>query len=125
MLDVDEYGVVSGTISADTIMLNAGCQAVADPAVGKVVYFFEGDVTPDDMDGADPEPLTTVDAVLNANMMDYDYRAILMPGNYTVAFTCEGEKDEDGSDDILDFISPVADGPITVNGGTPVDDVDF
>lgn len=126
MLDVDEYGAVSGTISADTISLDATCQAVADPAIGKVVYFFEGDVVPDDVDGADAEPLTTVDAVLNVVTSNYDYRAVLMPGDeYTVAFTCLGDLDTDAISEDLDFIGPVEDGPISVTAGTPVEGVDF
>lgn len=125
VLDVDEYGAVSGTISADTILLDATCQAVADPAIGKVVYIFAGDVIPDDIDGIAPDPLTTVDAVLNVDTSDYDYRTILMPGEYTVAFTCLGDLDADGSSEDLDFISPIAAGPITVMDGTPVEDVDF
>jgi len=125
VLDVDEYGSLSGTIFADTISLDATCQGVADPTVGKVVYVFEGDVTPDDIDDIDPDPLTTVDAVLNEATMDYDYRTILMPGDYTVAFTCLGNFDFDDISDELDFLSPINGNPITVTAGTPVENVDF
>lgn len=125
VLDVDEYGSLSGTIFADTILLDASCQDVLDPTVGKVVYVFEGDVTPDDIDGVDPDPLTTVDAVLNEASMDYDYRTILMPGDYTVAFTCLGDFDFDDTSDELDFLSPINGNPVTVTAGTPVENVDF
>jgi len=125
VLDVDEYGSLSGTISADTIALDATCQAVADPTVGKVVYIFEGDVAPDDIDGIDPDPLTTVDAVKNVATMDYDYRTILMPGDYTVAFTCLGDTDDDDESEELDFLLPIAGNPVTVTAATPVENVDF
>jgi hypothetical protein len=130
ILDVDEYGSLSGTISADTIMLDATCQGVADPTMGKVVYIFEGDVTPDDIDGINPDPLTTVDAVprvvtSEAANSDYDYRTILMPGNYTVAFTCLGDTDDDEESEELDFLLPTAGNPVTVTGATPADDIDF
>lgn len=126
VLDVDEYGSLSGTIFADTIALEASCpKDVADSTVGKVVYVFEGDVTPGDIDGTDPEPLTTVDAVLNEATMDYDYRTILMPGDYTVAFTCRGNFDFDDASDELDFLSPINGNPVTVTAGTPVENVDF
>lgn len=127
VLDVDEYGSLSGTIFADTIAMDTSCQGVADPTVGKVVYVFdfEGGVTPDDIDGIDPEPLTTVDAVLNVATSDYDYRTILMPGNYTVAFTCRGNFDFDDTSDELDFLSPINGNPVTVTAGTPVENVDF
>lgn len=125
VLDIDEYGAVSGTIAADTISLDATCSAVADPAIGKVVYFFEGDVTPDDIDGVDADPLTTVDAVLNVATSDYNYRTILMPGDYTVAFTCLGDLDTDDNSEDLGFLSPNTAGPVTVTAAVPVDDVDF
>lgn len=125
VLDVDEYGSLSGTIFADTIAMDATCQGVADPAVGKVVYVFEGDVTPDDIDGIDPDPLTTVDAVLNLATSDYDYRTILMPGDYTVAFTCLGDTDDDDESEELDFLFPIAGNPVTVIAATPVENIDF
>lgn len=126
VLDVDEYGSISGTISADRISMDATCSAVADPAEGKVVYIFAGNVTPDDIDGTDPEPVTTVDATLNAdNMIDYEYRAVVMPDDYTVAFTCLGDTDEDDTEEELDFLSPLAGGLVTVTVGTPVENVDF
>ena len=125
VLDVDEYGSLSGTIFADTIAMDATCQSVPDPAIGKVVYVFEGDMTPGDIDGIDPDPLTTVDAVLNLATSDYDYRTILMPGDYTVAFTCLGNIDSDDNSEELDFLSPINGNPVTVTAGTPVDNVDF
>ena len=125
VLDVDEYGSLSGTISADTILLDTTCQGVDDPTVGKVVYVFEGDVTPDDIDGMDPDPLTTVDAVLNEATSDYDYRTILMPGDYTVAFTCLADKDIDDESEELHFLLPTAGNPVMVTGATPVENVDF
>jgi Domain of unknown function (DUF4382) len=123
ILDVDEYGVISGSALASTIAADADCQAVANPAIGKVVYVFEGDVTPGEIDGIAPEPLTTVKAVLDPTTGDYDYRAIVMPGDYTVAFTCEGDLDTDAGGESLGFIPP--DGTVvTVTAATPVE-VDF
>ncbi len=132
ILDADEYGSISGTIADTTIAAEPSCQTVPDPAVGKVVYFFEGDVTPDDMDGNAPDPVTTADAVLDVTTSNYDYRAVLMPGEYTVAFTCEGALDtDDGNpetsedDEVLVFLSPVVAGPVVVTAETPVENVDF
>lgn len=125
ILNVDEYGSLSGTISADTITMDASCQDVVDPTMGKVVYIFEGDVTPDDIDGMDPDPLTTVDAVLNVATSDYDYRTILMPGDYTVAFTCLGDTDDDGEDDELNFLLPTVGNPVTITAATPSANIDF
>jgi hypothetical protein len=125
ILDVDEYGAISGSIGSATIALEPTCQSVPDPAVGKVVYIFEGDVTPDDMDGAAPEPATTVDAAYNVTTDAWDYRAVVMPGDYTVAFTCEGELDTDAGDENLAFLSPIGGGLVSVSADTPVENVNF
>jgi len=123
ILRADEYGAITGSISAATIMAN--CTDVMDPA-GKVVYIFEGDVLPDDMDGVAPEPTTTVDPVFNTDTGDWDYRAVVMPGDYTVAFTCEGDLDLDPpSSEDLTFVSPIGDSLVTVVAATPVEGVDF
>jgi hypothetical protein len=36
-----------------------------------------------------------------------------MPGNYTVAFTCEAENDEPESTEVIEFLSPT---DITIDG---------
>jgi hypothetical protein len=134
VLNVDEYGSISGKISADTIAQDANCNRDGvDLAEGKVVYIFAGNVTPDDYDVFEPEPVTTVDAILDVTTSDYRYRAVVMPGDYTVAFTCLGDMDEDNRDDDLAFLGPKAegfaerypDGVISVTAAEPVENVDF
>jgi hypothetical protein len=125
ILYADEYGSISGTISTDTIQAN--CDDVMDPA-GKVVYVFEGNVTPDDIDGTSPEPTTTADPVFNTDTGDWDYRLVVMPGDYTVA--CKGDTDLDPpSSEDLSFVNPVApydNGFVNgVTAETPVEDVNF
>ena len=125
ILEVDSLASISGTIAASTIADDATCQAVADPTIGKVVYIFEGDVTPDEIDDVDPNPIATVDAEFNTTTGDHDYRVVVMPGEYTVAFTCVGDLDTDATDGGIDFIGPMVAGPVTVDPGAAVDDVDF
>ncbi|HET8698000.1 MAG TPA: DUF4382 domain-containing protein, partial [Gammaproteobacteria bacterium] len=91
MLDVDELGVLRGTVALATIQTaDNGCaKDDADLDVGNVVYVFAGSgVTPDDVDGNSPEPVATAEAT-PADDGDYDYRVVLAPGDYTVAFTCQ------------------------------------
>jgi hypothetical protein len=93
MIDVTEFGALQGTIAGTTVMDAAnGCNEdnmAADYAIGNTIYVFAGlDVEPDDIDGVDPEPATTVDAVDTDNDGDYEYRTLLAPGDYTIAFTC-------------------------------------
>lgn len=114
-------GMVSGTISAATIAADEICQYLGDP----VVYFFEGDVIPDDYDGEPPEAVTTVDATLVPGTSDYEYTAILAPGEYTVAFTCLGQFDADDTDDDLVFLEPLTPGTIIIDAETPLEGVDF
>ena len=134
ILRADAYGTISGKLTSATAM-SAVCDGVADPMVGKVVYLFDGVVTPDDIDGKDPEPVTTVDATFDKMTSDYLYRALVPavdePSVYTIALTCLGDKETEGEEDLM-FLSPSAvDGVVTADGvvkvfiGAPVENVDF
>jgi hypothetical protein len=114
VLDVEEFVSVSGEISSDTIMAVENDCNVDDPVdmdydVGNVIYIFEGDVAPGEIGVVDP--YTTVMATYDAADGNYKYRAVLMPGTYTVAATCQGADDSDGNDGLnLDtfFLTPVS-----------------
>ena len=125
ILRVDVLGAVSGRLTSATEMADPVCSTVADPMMGKVVYFFEGSVAPDDIDGSDPEPVTTVDAVYDPGTGDYPYRAVLDPGDYTVAMTCIGDIETEAGDEDLMFLSPLGDSVVNVTAGNTVEDVDF
>src|SRR5690606_23651757 len=66
VLDVDELGLLTGTVSAT--LVGPGCEA-GDPndlAVGNVVYVFPAGAVPNDadtVDGADVEPVAFANAV--------------------------------------------------------------
>jgi hypothetical protein len=125
VLRVDELGAVSGRVTNNTAMNDANCKDAPDPMVGKVVYFFDGEVTPDDTDGMDAEPVTTVDVEYDPVSGDYLYRTVLDPGDYTVALTCFGDLDTELASEDLMFIEPL-DGPlITVAADAPNENVDF
>ena len=89
-----ETGSIAGTVS--TSLITTGCT----PAV----YVFAGEnVTPDDIDGIAPDPVTTAKVVMD-NMGVYRYKAaFLEPGFYTVAFTCQAEQDDPMTDDAISF----------------------
>ena len=139
MLDAEEAGVVSGTVALATLEnIDNDCDA-DDPGmmgmnhnVGNVVYVFEGfGVTPEEKDGVVPEPITAdADTDLNATSDGYDYRVALMPGEYTVAFTCQGANDTDAPGDGIDFL-PTADDPtmmtydIMIESGVELSGRDF
>lgn len=120
VLDIEEFVSVSGAISATTVMaVENDCNAddAADNYdVGNVIYIFEGDVAPGEIGVFDP--YTTVTATYDAADDEYKYRAVLMPGTYTVAATCQGANDLDG-DDGLDpdtfFLTPIVDGSSLVS----------
>jgi hypothetical protein len=116
MLDVTELGALSGTIAMNTVVANGaqnGCAADdANPDVGNVVYVFAGaDVQPDDVDGISADPVATIEAKPNA-AGDYEYRTVLEPGDYTVAFTCQAANDDPEVDETptaapIVFLTPV------------------
>src|SRR6185503_16986897 len=123
-LDVTAYGVLKGTIAAATVgtsldpaVNNCASDDKADLTVGNVVYIFEGDVTPNDVDGTD-DAVATVAAKRNA-AGDYVYQTLLQPGKYTVVFSCEAGNDEPEDDDDITFLKPVGTtNPIASQGNT-------
>jgi hypothetical protein len=116
MIDVTEFGALRGTVVMSTIVATGdpnGCAADdTELAVGNIVYVYAGaNVTPDDIDGVDAEPVATAPVAQNTEG-DYVYRTILEPGTYTIAFTCQAgnddpEANESGTPTALRFVAPV------------------
>ena len=109
----DESGAIEGTVS-ETLLSGPDCSGSDDD--GSVYVFAGGNVVPDDVDGIDPDPVTTADVEWNGQA--YFYRAAyLEPGTYTVAFTCQQELDDPENDDPIVFTDganvPVNAGSVT------------
>lgn len=95
IVDNAQAGAIAGTVAPTLIALDCS------PAV----YVFSGaGVTPDDVDGIAPEPVTTAQVELNTDSGEFEYRAaFLAPGEYTAAFTCEAADDNPETDDAIAF----------------------
>lgn len=95
IVDNTQVGAIAGTVAV--ALVTEGCA----PAV----YVFEGGgVTPDDVDGTAPEPVTTARVELDAGSGQYGYTAgFLGAGEYTVAFTCDAAADDPATDQALAF----------------------
>jgi hypothetical protein len=94
--DMVEYGTIAGTVDMNLLPpANTDCSSDLVSGAGNVVYIYrDADVTPDDIDNIDPDPLTTADVKLNIDSGNQEYMAtFLKPGPYTVAFTCQGSDD--------------------------------
>lgn len=95
MVNTAQVGMLTGAV--DSALIAAQCSGSATGAV----YVFSGaGVTPDDVDGSDPEPLASGMVSLQG---DGSYRytvAFLSPGSYTAAWTCDaaGDLPESGED---------------------------
>jgi hypothetical protein len=126
VLEVGEYGAVSGSILAtDVSSWNSGAclDDDSDADVGNVVYVYEGaGITPDEIGGPGEQPSTTVDAEYNSIDDSYDYYVALMPGDYTLAFTCQGAIDEDGVEGVA-FFDTTHD--VSIVAGVEETDLDF
>ena len=128
VLDVEEFGAVVGEISLATLTdPGNACDADSDSGVydaGNVIYVFEGAVDPGEIGVV--EPYTTVDAEVDIDG-DYEYRAALMPGTYTIAATCKGgidNDDDDGLDPLIFFLAPTSgDSVVTFEAADNVDDI--
>ena len=111
----DAVGTVRGTVAASLVTAD-GCDVEGEPTgVGNVGYVFTGTVTPDDIDNLVPDPLSSARVVLDADSGDFDYVAAFLPaGDYTLAFTCQGELDEPTSSDAVVFSATAL---VTVTAG--------
>jgi hypothetical protein len=142
VVDMTEYGTLSGTVDAGLIGDTACLDDDANDAdVGNAVYIYRGDVTPDDLDtteDAGEQPVATVDVRYDDEQAAYVYRTLLstdMNDVYTVAFTCTAGNDHadvnetgntDPADDTVIFFppSPPEASPVTIVSGEEVS-VDF
>lgn len=100
ILNVAETGAVEGMIDASLVDLNnERCLAADPPLTGNAVYLFEGldavldDVAEEETDEAAP-PLTSDVVEMNPTTGEFEYHFMfLLPGPYTLAFTCSGTAD--------------------------------
>lgn len=128
IIDMQEYGTIAGTV-ATGLVNGEGCTSDPNTGEGNTVYIFAGaGVTPDDIDGTDPEPLATAEVRLDLGSGNYEYMApFLAPGTYTVAFTCmaaddavpDGDNPGPDVDDAIVFTGGV-DAIVTDGNTTPV-----
>lgn len=115
IVDNAQVGKISGTV--DNARIVDGCS----PAV----YVFSGaGVTPDDVDGTAPDPVSSAAVKLDTGTGQYTYTvAFLAPGSYTVAFTCDAAADDPETSDTLTFVAQDAtvahDQVTTVDFGAP------
>ncbi len=102
-------GHLSGTVGT-TSLQHASCATTPNYAV----YIFEGDVTPDDVDGDAGDPITSA---LVSDTFSYAV-GFLNQGTYTVAFTCEADSDSnDSGNDSDDAIAFIGTTTVTITAG--------
>ena len=102
---VDDTAVSSivGTVEVSALT-DSDCPD-ADPSTGNAVYLYSGlNISPDDVDNIDPEPVASVIPTLNklTGIFEYDFGFIPL-GKYTAAFTCEANLDDPMIDDVIMF----------------------
>lgn len=102
----DNFGHVRGEI--DPALLTAG--SCSDPLVDtfNAVYVYNGhNVSPDDINqksNNNNDPVTTSKIAYDSASAKYIYEAAFLPaGKYTIAFTCNSDKDDLDTDDDLKF----------------------
>lgn len=97
IVDNTRVGSISGTVEPGLVNAQT-CTG------GNAVYVFKGhNVTPDDVDGLDPDPVTSAPVKFITATQLYIYKAaFLESGNYTAAFTCQARDDKE-TDDPVDF----------------------
>ena len=125
VIDTTTFGTLNGIITNEFIMGNE-CNADAPDTMnwhfGNVVYLFASGEVPDDIDAIDPNPYATIMVMPNEDFTAYVYETIVAPGDYVLAFTCQGDNDEPEVDDnnemdtIVEF-HPEGGFPVTITEG--------
>jgi len=84
--------------------VNVVCPAGTELRDDGAIYLYSGrNVQPDDLDGVDAEPFATT-GVTDSGTAVFRYALRFLPaGNYTLAFTCQGDEEIPGSSENLDF----------------------
>jgi hypothetical protein len=128
IIDMQEYGAIAGTVATSLVTAEA-CTSDPNTGEGNAVYIYAGaGVTPDDIDGNDPEPLATAEVRLDNSSGNHEYVApYLAPGAYTVAFTCmagddsvpDGDLPNQDTDDAIAFTAGI-DATVTDGNTTTV-----
>lgn len=125
IIDMTDFGTLNGMVDMD-LVTDGSCTSDLNQDTGNSVYVFEGfDVEPDDIDGVD-DPVATLNVTQN-DAGDYTYEAILSPGDYTVAFTCQASDDTDLDETDgtpIEFVLPIVDANVTIVDGV-TETVDF
>jgi hypothetical protein len=101
LIDSSDAGRLSGEVDP-SLMTDGSCTNGATHDIGNAVYLYTGhDATLDDIDGGDGDPLVSA----NINLTNNTYTiGFLTPGDYTVAFTCQGADDDPEEEDEIDFV---------------------
>jgi hypothetical protein len=132
LIDMTQYGSLTGSV-ADALIMAESCTSNAE-GDGNLVYVYRNhDTTPDDL-GSFGEPVTTAPVRSNPEKAGaYTYTVhYLDPGDYTVAFTCQGLDDDPATDAAEGAAVPdiefsgqvnasVAEGEGTTNEAPPID----
>jgi hypothetical protein len=121
IIDLQDYGGIEGTVET-ALVTHESCTSDLNTGEGNEVYVFAGaGAIPDDVDGVDPEPVTTARVVLNQISGSYEYSVPFMaPGTYTVAFTCQAGDDVSPDPAVLPPPDPAADNAIAFTPGIDV-----
>ena len=114
IVENDNVGHITGLVG-DTAKGHNDCTGTS-----YAVYAFSGSgVTADDIDGNDPNPVST--ALVSSDTFSYAL-GFLNEGVYTLAFTCQSADDNAEADDAINFIGS---NDVTVTAGsTTIHDFD-
>lgn len=107
VVDNSTVGTLSGVVD-DALLADSSCTADTATGAGAAIYLYPGaGVTPDDVDGIEPDPITS--ALLSPNGSgDFTYEVGFLPaGTYTAALTCQAGDDDPETDDPITFLRSV------------------
>jgi len=112
LIDMTEHGFLTGSVQ-DALIDAAGCPGDTTLGTANAIYVYDAadlegpdgtTLDPGDIGSTtDPAPIAT-GAVSLGEDGSYGFRIILSPGEYRVAYTCDGEADDAETDDEVDLL---------------------
>jgi hypothetical protein len=89
---------IEGQVAGELIAAQCADASLDDGAV----YVFSGEVTPQDLQGGDGDPVLT--ALVKADDGEFEFElGFLEPGTYTLSYTCDASSDDPEAADELTF----------------------
>lgn len=120
IVEVEESGSITGTVDSQ-LFEGEDCDADPQNGEGSAVYVYSGADASTGSFGSSNEPMTAAFVTLDEETSEFVYTAAFLDeGEYTVAFTCQAERDDPEAETAIRF-DDSANATVTAGEETTID----